>query len=82
MNVFTVLPNYYLNQMAPPQIFYQQPALKVLPLLNSIPLIILVLSQALKASIISYEKALLSEDQNENHSKNKEQMPSSKKQVE
>jgi len=70
MNVFTVLPNYYLNQMASRQLFYQQSTLKGLPLLNSIQCIILVLSQALKTSIINYKNALLSENQNEDLFKN------------
>ena len=62
MNVYTVLPNYYLNQMIPPQLIYQQSTLKVPPLLSSKMSLILVLSQALKTSIISYENALLSQN--------------------
>jgi hypothetical protein len=72
MNAFTVLPNFYINQLKSPQLFYPQSTFKVLPLLNSISSITLVLSQALKTSIISYENVLLAENQNENRSKNKQ----------
>lgn len=70
MNVFTVLPNYYYNQMITPQLTYTQPTPTVSPFLNSKLSLILVLSQALKASIISYENSLFSQNQIQNIPKN------------
>jgi hypothetical protein len=57
MNFVTIFPNYYSNQIIHTPLIYSQPTIKVPPILaNTIPLIT-VISQALKSSIISYEKA-------------------------
>lgn len=58
MNVITILPNYYSNQIIHTPIIYNPPTLTVPPLLTCIMYFIIVISQALKSSIISYENAL------------------------
>ena len=58
MNFITILPNYYSNQFMHTPLIYPQPTLKVPPLLARTISLITVISQALKSSIISYEKAL------------------------
>lgn len=63
MNIITLIPNYYPNQMIPTPLVYYQPNFKQSPLLSCISSIIKVLSQALKASIISYQNALPMQNQ-------------------
>ena len=58
MNIITILPNYYSNQIIHTPLLYNPPTLKVPPLLIRIIYFIIVISQALKSSIISYENAL------------------------
>lgn len=59
MNIITILPNYYSNQIIHTPLVYNPPTLKVPPLLTRIIYFIIVISQALKSSIISYENALI-----------------------
>lgn len=58
MNIITILPNYYANQIIHTPLMYPQPTLTVPPILTCTLSLIKVISQALKSSIISYENAL------------------------
>jgi hypothetical protein len=58
MNIITILPNYYYNQIIHTPVLHNLPTLNAPPLLTCIIYFIIVISQALKSSIIIYENAL------------------------
>jgi len=63
MNVITFFPNYYANQIVQPSLAYSPLNLKLPPIITCKSSLIVVISQALQTSIISYEKELFSQTQ-------------------
>ena len=72
MNVITFFPNYYAHQTIHPSIAYSQPNVKVPPIISRTFSLIVVISQALKTSIITYEKELFLQNQRKNSEKKEE----------